>query len=57
VLRGPYSQLGEATTQAIRTVRESGLPLRDDFNIENYVNDPRTTPENQLITEILFPVA
>ena len=56
VLRGPYPQLGEATAQAIQTVRDLRLPLRDAWNIENYVNDPRTTPEDQLITEILFPV-
>lgn len=56
VLRGSYSQLGAATGQAVQTARELRLPLRNDFNIENYVNDPRTTPEDQLITEILFPV-
>jgi len=57
VLRGSYSQLGAATGQALRTVRDLRLPLRVDFNIENYVNDPRTTPEDHLVTEILFPVA
>ncbi len=56
VLRGPYSQLGAATGQAIAAARELGLPLRDDYSIEHYVNDPRTTPEDELITEILFPV-
>ena len=34
---------------------EKKLPLRDDYFIENYVNDPRTTPEAELITEILVP--
>jgi hypothetical protein len=29
--------------------------VRKDFNIENYVTDPRMTPEDELITEILFP--
>ncbi|MGC2638395.1 MAG: TetR family transcriptional regulator [Acidobacteriaceae bacterium] len=55
VLTGPYSQLGPATGLAVRRVREQKLPLRDDYNIENYVTDPRVTPEDQLITEILFP--
>lgn len=55
VLTGPYPQLGEATCLAFERVRELHLPLRDDFNIENYVNDPRVTPEDQLLTEILFP--
>jgi len=27
------------------------------FALENYVNDPRTTPEEQLITEILAPTS
>ena len=36
---------------------ENKVLLRDDYNIENYVNDPNTTPEDQLITEILFPMA
>jgi hypothetical protein len=36
-------------------VREQKLPLRDEYNIENYVTHPRVTPEDQLITEILFP--
>ena len=56
VLRGSYTQLGPATGQAMQTVQQQRMRLRDDFNIENYVNDPRNTPEDQLITEILFPV-
>lgn len=56
VLTGSYSQLGPASGRAFELAGQLGLPLRDDFNIENYVNDPRTTPEDQLITEILFPV-
>ena len=56
-LTGPYSYLPEACGRAFQIVSDNKLPLRDDFNIENYVNDPRTTPADQLITEILFPVA
>jgi TetR/AcrR family transcriptional regulator, transcriptional repressor for nem operon len=55
VLTGPFSQLGPATGLAVKRVREQKLALRDDFNIENYVTDPRVTPEDELITEILFP--
>jgi effector-binding domain-containing protein len=36
-------------------IQQTRLPLRDDYFIENYVNDPRSTPEDQLITEILVP--
>lgn len=57
VLIGPYVQLGPATGRIVEAVREKGLTLRDDFNIEHYVTDPRVTPEDKLITHILFPVA
>jgi effector-binding domain-containing protein len=56
VLTGPYAQLPHATCQAVGTIRENDIRLREDFNIEHYVTDPRTTPEEQLLTEILFPV-
>ena len=57
VLTGPYSNLGPATGMAMKLIAEKQIPLRDDYNIEHYVNDPRETPENQLISEILFPTA
>lgn len=56
VLTGPYSLLPEASGRVWARVRELNLPLRKGFNIENYVNDPRNTPEDQLKTEILFPL-
>jgi DNA gyrase inhibitor GyrI len=55
VLTGPYSQLSEACGHVFEIVAEKKIRVRDDFGIENYVNDPRTTPEEQLITEILVP--
>jgi TetR/AcrR family transcriptional regulator, transcriptional repressor for nem operon len=55
VLTGPFSDLPRATGLAVERAREQKLALRDDFNIENYVTDPRVTPENEQITEILFP--
>ena len=55
VLTGPYANLGPASGMAQQLVVEKRIPLRDDYNIENYVNDPRVTPEDQLITEIMFP--
>jgi effector-binding domain-containing protein len=36
---------------------ETNIALRDDFAIEHYVNDPRITPEDELVTEILVPTA
>ena len=55
VVTGPYSNLPEASGRVFQIVAEQKIGVRDDFNIENYVNDPRTTPEDQLITEILIP--
>lgn len=57
VLTGPYAQLPEVSGRVFKLVAEKKFPLRDGFNIENYVNDPRTTPEDQLVTEIMFPTA
>jgi effector-binding domain-containing protein len=56
VLRGPYTDLPEASGRVFELVAEKGVVLRDDYCIENYVNDPRTTPEDQLVTHILLPV-
>jgi effector-binding domain-containing protein len=55
VLTGPYSDLGRATGRVMEMITQTKLPLREDYFIENYLNDPRTTPEDQLITEILVP--
>jgi predicted transcriptional regulator YdeE len=55
-LTGPYTQLGPAGGRAFELAGQLGLRLRDGFHIENYVNDPRITPEDQLVTEILFPI-
>jgi predicted transcriptional regulator YdeE len=54
-LTGSYAQLPEACGRVCNLAGQLALPVRDGFNIENYVNDPRVTPEEQLITEILFP--
>jgi DNA gyrase inhibitor GyrI len=57
VLTGSYANLPEASRRVYKTVAETKIQTRDDFAIENYKNDPRTTPEDQLITEILVPTA
>ena len=56
VLTGPYSELPEGSGRVWKSVAREGLKLRDDFAIENYLNDPNTTPAEELITEILVPV-
>jgi len=55
VLTGSYANLGEASGRVFEIVAEKKIQMRDDFCIENYANDPRTTPEDQLVTEILIP--
>jgi DNA gyrase inhibitor GyrI len=57
VLTGPYSNLPEACGRVFQMVGEQEIQVRDDFFIENYANDPRTTPEAELITQILIPTA
>jgi len=47
--------LPEASGRVCEIVSEMKIPLREDYWIENYANDPRTTPEEQLVTEILIP--
>ncbi len=55
VLTGPYDNLPEASGRVLAIVAEKAISVRDDFNIENYVNDPNVTPADQLVTEILVP--
>jgi effector-binding domain-containing protein len=57
VLTGPYANLGQATGRVMEIIAQTKLPVREDFFIENYVNDPKTTPEDQLMTEILAPTS
>jgi DNA gyrase inhibitor GyrI len=57
ILTGPYSDLPAASGAVWNIVGEKKLAVRDDFAIENYMNDPRSTPEDQLITHILIPTA
>lgn len=54
-LRGPYDQLPQASGRAWQIVGEKKLEVRDDFAIENYVNDPRVTAPEHLITHIMIP--
>ena len=56
VLTGSYSNLGAASGRVFERVKELDLKRRDDFCIESYVNDPKTTPESELVTEILIPI-
>jgi len=57
LLTGPYTLLPQASGRVWELVKEKGIKTRDDFAIENYLNDPSVTPEEQLLTEILVPTA
>jgi AraC family transcriptional regulator len=57
LLIGPYSQIWPAFDRIFKTFAEKKVALRPEFCIENYLNDPRDTPEDQLQTEILVPIA
>lgn len=55
VLTGPYHQLPEACGRVFELIEERSIPLRDDYFVEHYVNDPASTPEAELITHIRVP--
>lgn len=55
ILTGPFSDLPEACGRVFDIVSERKIQMSDNFGIENYVSDPRTTPEQELVTEILVP--
>ena len=57
VLTGPYAQIWIAFDRIFQTLAEAKVALRPEFCIENYVNDPRVTPEDELRTELLVPIA
>jgi effector-binding domain-containing protein len=55
VLTGPYNDLPAASGRAWAIAGEKKIEIRDDFAIENYVKDPRSTPAEELVTHILIP--
>lgn len=57
VMTGGFANLPQASARVFEIVAEKKIQQRDDYCIENYVDDPRTTPEDQLRTEILIPTA
>jgi AraC-like DNA-binding protein/DNA gyrase inhibitor GyrI len=56
ILIGPYSHIWMAFDKIFKTLADKKVELRPEFCIENYVNDPRVTPEDQLKTELLVPI-
>ena len=56
VLTGSYENLPEACGRVFEIADELNFEFRDDFFIESYLNDPKTTLEDELVTEILLPI-
>lgn len=57
LLIGPYAHIAPAFDQVFKKLAEKNVALREEYCIENYLNDPKVTPENELKTEILVPAA
>lgn len=52
---GPYTDLPAASGKVFEAIVKDQIALRDNFFIENYVSDPKTTPQDKAVTEILVP--
>ncbi len=55
VHRGPYDRM-ENLYEAITNFFDEKKIDAGDIFIEQYVTDPRTTPEDELVIEVIFPV-
>jgi AraC family transcriptional regulator len=55
LLTGPYSHVWIAFNQIFKTLAAADVRLRQEYCIENYLNDPQVTPEDKLLTELLVP--
>lgn len=56
-LRGPFTGLAPAFVAMLHEwMPGSGWTLRAGAFAEEYVSDPRTTPESELITDLYIPV-
>lgn len=53
--RGPYRKVGETYRRLQDHVRDEGLAVRNE-SVEIYLNDPRTTPMDELETLVLIPL-
>lgn len=56
-LKGSYSQLPEACGIVFSEIQKHDVKVANNWYLEHYLNDPTTTPESELLTEILIPVS
>jgi AraC family transcriptional regulator len=57
LLKGAYQGVWPAFEYMFRYVTNNGYQLASQPCIENYLNDPNITPESELLTELLIPIA
>jgi predicted transcriptional regulator YdeE len=55
-MTGSYSQLPVVVGQVFERVERENVSTRDGYFIEHYANDPKTHPEDELVTHILIPI-
>lgn len=54
-LIGGYQNLPEACGVVFAQVEREKTPVREDWYLENYINNPAQRAEDALVTEIMFP--
>lgn len=52
---GPYQQLGKTYKRLMQFAAEKGIELQPE-SIEQYIDDPESTPKDELRTEVLIPL-
>ncbi len=57
ILVGPTNGVWGALEKIFKVLAENKIKLRDGACIENYLSNPEIVPENELVTELLVPVA
>lgn len=55
-LKGSYQGVWPSFDRIYKFINESEFELANGPCLENYINDPNTTPEKDLLTELLVPV-
>ncbi|MGK0180038.1 MAG: DNA gyrase inhibitor GyrI [Nitrospinales bacterium] len=56
LLKGSYQGIWKAFDFAFKKINDSKYEFSQAPCLENYINDPSITPEDELLTEILIPI-
>lgn len=57
ILTGATHQVWDAFDRIFKNLAEKNIKLRDGACIENYLSNPEVVPEDELVTELLVPIA